>query len=148
VEVKLGNIDLTPKASATVPPLPRGEGRGEGEASVEAGTGFYERRFATSDIKPRLGEITVRKLDEGVAWGSVHWQYLEDISKVTPHTGTPLKLKKALFTKVNTKKGPVLEPVKGAVQVGMNSWSASNCALIATWNTSTSRTSAAAAPNR
>ena len=107
-----------PKASATVPPLPRGEGRGEGEASVEAGTGFYERRFATSDIKPRLGEITVRKLDEGVAWGSVHWQYLEDISKVTPHTGTPLKLKKALFTKVNTKKGPVLEPVKGAVQVG------------------------------
>ena len=40
------------------------------------------------------------------------------MSKVTPHTGTPLKLKKSLFTKVNTKKGPTLEPVKGAVQVG------------------------------
>jgi hypothetical protein len=118
VEVKLGNIDLTPKAGATGLPLPRGEGRGEGNPAVEAGTGFYERRFAASDIKPRLGEITVRKLDEGVAWGSIHWQYLEDMSKVTPHTGTPLKLKKALFTKVNTKKGPVLEPVKAAVQVG------------------------------
>ena len=85
---------------------------------VEAGNGFYERRFAGSEIKPKLGEITVKKLDEGVAWGSVHWQYLEDMSKVTPYEGTPLKLKKTLFTKVNTKKGPVLEAVKGPLSVG------------------------------
>jgi len=86
--------------------------------SVEAGTGFYERRFAGAEIKPKLGEITVRKVDEGVAWGSVHWQYLEDISKVTSYAGTPLKLKKSLYTKVNTTKGPTLEPVKGEVSVG------------------------------
>ena len=85
---------------------------------VEAGTGFYERRFAGSDIKPKLGEITVKKVDEGVAWGSVHCQYLEDMGKVTPHEGTPLKLKKTLFTKVNSKNGPVLESVKGALSVG------------------------------
>jgi hypothetical protein len=60
----------------------------------------------------------VKKADEGIAWGSVHWQYLEDMSRVTPYEGTPLKLKKTLFTKVNTKKGPTLEPVKGALQVG------------------------------
>jgi len=85
---------------------------------VEAGTGFYERRFVGSEIKAKLGEITVKKVDEGVGWGSVHWQYLEDMSKVTPYEGTPLKLKKALFTKVNTKKGPVLESVKGTLSVG------------------------------
>ena len=39
-----------------------------------------------------MGEITVKKVDKGVAWGSVHWQYLEDMSKVTPYEGTPLKL--------------------------------------------------------
>jgi hypothetical protein len=112
VEVKLGGMDVTPVAGQIRNP------KSEIQNSPEAGTGFYEKRFAASDIKPKFGEITVRKLDEGVAWGSIHWQYLEDMSKVTPHTGTPLKLKKALFTKVNTKKGPVLEPVKGAVQVG------------------------------
>src|SRR5262249_32270659 len=37
---------------------------------------------------------------------------------VTPHEGTPLKLTKSLFTKVHTKKGPVLEKVKGPVKVG------------------------------
>ena len=88
-------------------------------AQVEAGTGFYEKRFSPIDIKSTMGKITVKKVDEGVSWGSVHWQYFEDMSKVTPHDGTPLKLKKTLFTKVNTKKGPVLEAVKnGLVNVG------------------------------
>jgi uncharacterized protein YfaS (alpha-2-macroglobulin family) len=112
VEVKLGNIDLTPGHGKPQPRNPKLD------TTPEAGTGFYEKRFASADIKPKLGEITVKKLDEGVAWGSVHWQYLEDMSKVTPHEGTPLKLKKALFTKVHTKKGPSLEPAKGTAQVG------------------------------
>ena len=28
-----------------------------------------------------MGKITVKKTDAGVSWGSVHWQYLEDISQ-------------------------------------------------------------------
>lgn len=86
--------------------------------NVEAGTGFYEKRFATAEIKPQMGQITVKKIDAPVAWGSVHWQYLEDMTKVTPYEGTPLKLQKQLFTKVYTNKGPVLEPVAGPVKVG------------------------------
>jgi hypothetical protein len=85
---------------------------------VEAGTGFYEQKFVRGEIKPEQGHITLKKTDKGVAWGSVHWQYLEDMSKVTAYEGTPLKLTKTLFTKQNTKKGPVLEPVKGPVSVG------------------------------
>jgi hypothetical protein len=85
---------------------------------VEAGTGFYERRFVGDAIKPAMGQIKVTKLDEGVSWGSVHWQYLEDMGKVTPHEGTPLKLKKTLFIKETTAKGQVLKPVTGPVSVG------------------------------
>ena len=85
---------------------------------VEAGTGFYEKRYTAAEIKPKLAEVTVKKVDTGVAWGSIHWQYLEDMAKVTPHEGTPLKLKKTLYVKTNTKKGPVLTPVKNTVSVG------------------------------
>jgi len=60
----------------------------------------------------------VKKADEGVSWGSVHWQYLEDMSKVTPHEGTPLKLVKKLFVKEHTNKGAVLKPVTGPLAVG------------------------------
>ena len=47
-----------------------------------------------------------------MAWGSVHWQYLEDISKVTPHEGTPLKLEKKLYKRTLTKSGPVISAIK------------------------------------
>ena len=85
---------------------------------VEAGTGFYEQKFVRGEVKPELGKIAVKKSDSGVSWGSVHWQYLEDMAKVTAYEGTPLKVTKALFTKENTPKGPVLQPVKGKVKVG------------------------------
>ena len=45
---------------------------------------------------------------------SLHWQYLEDVSKITPHTDTPLTLVKKLFVKENTAKGPVLKAAGGA----------------------------------
>ncbi|MCY2994595.1 MAG: MG2 domain-containing protein [Planctomycetota bacterium] len=99
VEVSLGGLAIKPE-------------------QVEAGTGFYEQRFTRGEIKPDMGRVTVKKLDPGVAWGSVHWQYLEDMTKVTPAAGTPLKLKKSLFVKENTKQGPVLKPVSGALAVG------------------------------
>jgi hypothetical protein len=85
---------------------------------VEAGTGFYEQKFLRTEVTPELGAITLKKVDKGVAWGSVHWQYLEDMAKVTPYEGTPLKLQKSVFIRQNTKKGPVLEPVAGPVKVG------------------------------
>ncbi|MFO0902527.1 MAG: alpha-2-macroglobulin family protein [Pirellulales bacterium] len=85
---------------------------------VEAGTGFFEQRLTGPEIKPELGKITLKKVDDGVAWGSVHWQYLEDMSKVTAYDGTPLKLRKTLYTKQPSKKGPELVPVAGPLAVG------------------------------
>jgi uncharacterized protein YfaS (alpha-2-macroglobulin family) len=85
---------------------------------VEAGTGFYEERFLRNEITPELGRITVKKVDKGVAWGSVHWQYLEDMAKVTAYEGTALTLHKSLYIKRSTTKGPVLEAVQGPLAVG------------------------------
>ncbi|MBX9628622.1 MAG: hypothetical protein K2X82_32795, partial [Gemmataceae bacterium] len=77
---------------------------------VEAGTGFFEQRFLRNEVVPSLADITVTKPDKGVSWGGAHWAYLEDIDKVTPHEGTPLKLEKRLFKRRLTKAGPVLDP--------------------------------------
>jgi len=87
-------------------------------AQVEAGTGFFSHRLAAAEIKPDLAAIKVSKPDKGPEWGAVHWQYLEDMDKVTPHEGTPLKVTKTLFTRVQTDKGPELRPVAGKVKVG------------------------------
>lgn len=84
-------------------------------SSPEAGTGYYEKQVSGPDVRPNQGRITLTKTDPGVAWASVHWQYLEDISKIPPHTGTPLQLKKALYTR---NAGGVLVPITGRVTVG------------------------------
>jgi hypothetical protein len=85
---------------------------------VEPGTGFYEKTFRAGSIRPGMGHVKVAKSDPGVAWGSVHWQYLEDMDKVTAYAGTPLKLEKKLFARKAGKAGLELRPVEGAVHVG------------------------------
>jgi hypothetical protein len=105
VELTVGKMDLAPGATSR-------------SLAAEPGTGFYERRFSAGEVVPEMGEITVRKVDPGVAWGSIHWQYLEDISKVTAHTDTPLQLRKSLYVRRASNRGPVLERVTGAIAVG------------------------------
>ncbi|MBN1417918.1 MAG: alpha-2-macroglobulin family protein [Planctomycetes bacterium] len=99
VEVSLGGTTIEPE-------------------KVEAGTGFYEKRFPGAEVNPAFGEIAVKKVDAGVSWGSVHWQYLEDMSKITPYAGTPLTLRKSLFVREYTAKGPVLRAIEGPLAVG------------------------------
>jgi hypothetical protein len=137
VEVKLGGVDVTPPTGEIR--NPKSEGRNaEARNRVEPGTGFYEVRFTPSEITPKMGEITVHKTDEGVPGAACIWQYLEDISKVTPYQGTPLKLTKTLFTKTATNRGMVLEAVEracpGGRRVGGAGW---NCVWIGIWSTCT-----------
>ena len=87
---------------------------------IEAGTGFYQERFVRNEIEPEMGHVTVRKVDDGVSWGSLHWQYLEDMSKVTPYEGTPLILRKDLFVKRMTDEGQKLFAIDpGAPQLAV-----------------------------
>lgn len=86
---------------------------------VEAGTGFYEHRFVRGEVAPSMAAVALTKADAGVSWGSVHWQYLEDVGKVTPHDGTPLTVEKSLLRRTFAKTGPVLNPFgKEALGVG------------------------------
>ncbi len=81
-------------------------------AKVEAGTGFFEERFTRREIRPEMAAITVTKPDKGLAFGGVHWQYLDDISKVPAAGREELAIEKQLFIKRMTKAGPELVPVK------------------------------------
>jgi len=96
VEVSLGSMKIDPLKLDNV--------------KVEAGTGYYKTSWSGGDVKPEMGNITVTKTDAGVAWGSVYWQYFENLDKITRHE-TPLQLDKKLFVERNTPTGPVIEPI-------------------------------------
>jgi hypothetical protein len=87
-------------------------------AQVEAGTGFYQHRFAAAEVKPVLAEIVLTKSDPGIAWAGIHWQYFEDLAKLGLHESAGLKLEKSLFIRRSSPQGPKLEAVSGPVKVG------------------------------
>ena len=71
---------------------------------VEAGTGYYKTSWNDDAISPKMSEVKLTKKGNGIAWGSLTWQYFEDLDQITS-AETPLKLKKKLFVKKNTDKG-------------------------------------------
>jgi hypothetical protein len=96
VEIAVGDIKVDPKKMPDV--------------KVEAGTGYFKTSWSGNEIKPDMGKVTVTKSTEGVAWGSLYWQYFEQLDKITPHE-TPLKLNKKLFLEKNTSSGPQISPI-------------------------------------
>ena len=63
-----------------------------------------------SEITSEMGEVTLSKKDEGIAWGGLYWQYFEDLDKITS-AETPLKLSKKLFLKSNSDTGKELTEI-------------------------------------
>jgi uncharacterized protein YfaS (alpha-2-macroglobulin family) len=98
VQVWLGDLEVKPE-------------------KVEAGTGYYEKVYTPEKITAAMAQVMVKKDEAGIAWGGVHFQYFEDMSKVTAQQ-TNLKLEKKLFVKRDSKAGPVIEPVSGPLQPG------------------------------
>jgi uncharacterized protein YfaS (alpha-2-macroglobulin family) len=86
---------------------------------TQAGTGYFKKRVDGEKVKAEMGNITVnlnsstsKPLNQtSTSWGSVYWQYFEDLDKITS-AETPLKLKKQLFKEINTDKGPSLVAIK------------------------------------
>jgi uncharacterized protein YfaS (alpha-2-macroglobulin family) len=98
------------------------------DAAAEAGTGYFKKRIEGEKIKSEMGNITVsaKSADSkvpplgggggGASWGSIYWQYFEDLDKITS-AETPLKLNKKLFIERNSDHGPVLEELKDDAQL-------------------------------
>ncbi len=115
VEIKLGNTTVRST-----------------DNKQEAGTGYFKKVIEGKSVKPEMGNISVTvespkasptggglREATSTSWGSVYWQYFEDLDKITT-ASTPLKLVKKLFVEKNTDRGPVLTPINDgdAVKVG------------------------------
>jgi hypothetical protein len=64
-----------------------------------------------------MGAITMTTQAQSLAFGGVHWQYLDDISKVPAAGREELAIEKRLFVKRMTKAGAELVPVEAGGQV-------------------------------
>ena len=84
----------------------------------EIGTAYVKKSWSKPEIGPALAELEVTNNNDHVGWGSMYWQYFEEMDKVEDFEETPLKLKKQLYKVVLGDKGEELIPVDGSLQIG------------------------------
>jgi uncharacterized protein YfaS (alpha-2-macroglobulin family) len=107
VAIKLGNTNIKSTDDKT-----------------QAGNGYFKKRFDAKDVKPAMGNISVSlssttstPLNQvATSWGSVYWQYFEDLDKITS-AETPLKFKKQLYVERNTDRGPTLTALADGAEI-------------------------------
>jgi uncharacterized protein YfaS (alpha-2-macroglobulin family) len=71
---------------------------------AEAGTGYFERSWKGEEVKPAMGRVTVTTTSDGVQWGALHWQYFEQMDRVTAHE-SPFSLKRSVMLREQTDQG-------------------------------------------
>ncbi|HAP70798.1 MAG TPA: hypothetical protein DCR04_13945, partial [Flavobacteriales bacterium] len=95
VSIKLGNETIDPRTDK--------------DLKTEAGTGYFKTNWTKNSITPEMGNITVTKDNEGLAWGAVYWQYFEDLDKITGVTDNPIKMKREVMLLEDTENGPLMK---------------------------------------
>lgn len=84
----------------------------------ETGTAYVKKSWSKTEITPELTELEVKNNNDHVGWGSMYWQYFEEMDKVESFEETPLKLKKQLYKVVYGDKGEELIALDGGLKIG------------------------------
>lgn len=76
----------------------------------EAGTGYLQKRIDARYVQPAMGKIQVTSNNNkgSISWGSIFWQYFEEMDKITPSANNPLSVQKQLFVERTTTNGKQL----------------------------------------
>ena len=82
-------------------------------------TGLIKTSIKGNDIKAESGKVEITKTSNGIALGGIYWQYFEDLDKISSAEGG-IAMKKQLFIKKNTDKGPELQEIseKSSIKIG------------------------------
>ena len=80
------------------------------DVKADAGTGYLKTSWVDEQVKPVLGKVQIKNNGSIVSWGALHWQYLENLDKITS-SQTNIHLERKYFILKQTDAGPVLTAV-------------------------------------
>lgn len=77
---------------------------------ADAITGYEKVTYASSEIKPEMGVIQIKKSTDGPAWGALYWQHFEPLDRVMPGSAG-LSVQKTLYVQRDSPSGPVITAI-------------------------------------
>ncbi|WP_183577880.1 alpha-2-macroglobulin family protein [Mucilaginibacter sp. X5P1] len=85
------------------------------DVKADAGTGYIKTSWADEQIKAAYGKVQIKNNGKSISWGALHWQYLEQLDKITP-SKTDIHIDRKYFIVKQTDGGPVLTAVDATHQ--------------------------------
>ena len=85
----------------------------------EAGTGYFTQVWNADEVRSEMGEVSITTTTDRVAWGALHWQYFEQMDRITPHE-SPFNINKQVMLRRQTGEGARLLTLQeaGTLQPG------------------------------
>ncbi|MEO7176716.1 MAG: MG2 domain-containing protein, partial [Saprospiraceae bacterium] len=87
------------------------------QSNAEPGTGYFKQKWPGTQVTASSGKLTVSNNTDHISWGSMYWQYWEDLDKVKGFKDTPLTMERTYYKQINTDKGPVLQPITDKISL-------------------------------
>jgi hypothetical protein len=110
--------EITIGKSNPISIIPGKLGPNDERIKAEAGTGYFKIAWNGKEVQPDMGHVSVKNNNDIVAWGSLYWQYFEQLDKITP-AKTPLHIEKKLFVERPSDTGPALHPLSGSAKLNV-----------------------------
>lgn len=86
---------------------------------AEQGTGYIQKVWIDTAIRPSMANIEVSNPNSNIAWGAIYWQYLESLNAIQSSKSTPLKVDKKIYIVRNTGQKEVMEEATASnIQIG------------------------------
>ena len=80
------------------------------DVKQDAGTGYFKTTWVDEQIKPSYGKVEITNKGKTPSWGALHWQYLENLDKITT-AETNIRLERKYYIQQQTDNGLVLTAV-------------------------------------
>ncbi len=77
----------------------------------EAGTGYFKIALSAPEVNPAMATVSVKNKSDVTGYGALHWQYFENLDKITVDDDLPLSIKKKLYKKITTDSGEQLQEI-------------------------------------
>ena len=109
--ITVGNQRFSNAGNASIATRNANSDQGKVNDKYPTDTAFYFKKSITGEqVNPSMGNIKIETngTQGQASWGSVYWQYFENLDKIKS-AGNAIKISKELFITRNTDKGPVLE---------------------------------------
>lgn len=82
----------------------------------EAGSGYFKTNWKGDAVTPDMGNIRIETSGDQIAWGALHWQYLEQMDKISGHD-SPFSIAKSINVKRSGDTGDVLVPLESSDRI-------------------------------